>query len=129
MSDSRRLHASISHILRPELIDEDLRNVDTLAWAMTGLLQQKTVSLPAWASVVPDSAEAAAREQRFRRWLSNTKVKVRQIYQPFITRSIASWAEHELYVGLDTTSIDNRLVIARTAAIWDMDAPEKRHAK
>lgn len=118
MSDSRRLHASISSILRPELVDEDLRNVGTLAWAMTGLLLQKTVSLPAWASVVPDSAEAAAREQRFRRWLSNSKINVRHFYQPFITRALADWVGHKLYIGLDTTSVNNRLVIARTAAIY-----------
>jgi hypothetical protein len=118
MSDSRRLHMSFLRTLQPELADEDFRNLDTLAWAITGVLLQKTISLPAWVSVLPDDAEASAREQRFRRWLKNSKINVRHFYQPFIMRALTDWVDHTMYVGLDTTSIANRLVIAQTAAIY-----------
>ena len=86
MSDSRRLHTSFLRTLQAELADEDFRNLDTPAWAITGVLLQKTISLPAWASVLPDNTDASAREQRFRRWLKNSKINVRHFYQPFMAK-------------------------------------------
>jgi hypothetical protein len=118
MSDSRRLHASFLGTLEKELASEDFRNLDTLAWAITGVLLQKTISLPAWVSILPGEADAFAREQRYRRWLNNRKINVRHFYHPFITQALADWVDHTLYVGLDTTSVANRFVIARTAVIY-----------
>jgi hypothetical protein len=118
MSDSYRLHAHWLSIFESNLTDKDFRNLDTLAWAMMGVLLQKTISLPAWVSSLPDKVNAATREQRFRRWLNNSRIKVRQFYQPFITQALADWPGHTLYVALDTTSVANRLVIARTAVIY-----------
>ena len=91
MSDSQRLHASLLSVLQPSLMHEDFRNVDTLAWAMTGVLMQKTVSLPAWAVIVPDQSEAKARELRFRRWLQNPKLDAQSWYTPFITEALTDW--------------------------------------
>lgn len=45
-------------------------------------------TLPAWASVLSDDADASTREQRFRRWLNNSKINVRCFYQPFIIRAL-----------------------------------------
>ena len=118
MSDSCRLHASCLSVIQSALAGEDFRRLDTWAWAITGLLLQKTISLPAWISHLPDEADAFGREQRFRRWLNNRAVKVRPFYQPFITQALADWSGHTLYVGLDTTSMVNRLVIVRTAVIY-----------
>ena len=118
MSDSRRLHEHCLSILQAELVNEDFRNMDTWAWAITGVLLERTINLPAWVTVMPDEADAFAREHRFRRWLNNPTVDVRRFYRPFITQALAGWAGHTLHVGLDTTSVNNRLVIARTAAIY-----------
>lgn len=118
MSDSRHLHASVLSVLQSELADEDFRNVNTMAWAITGVILQKTINVPLWAASVPDEAEALARERRFRRWQNNTFVRVRRYYSPFIRRALADWKGHTLYVGLDTTSVNNCLVIARTSAIY-----------
>lgn len=118
MSDSYRLHAAWLSSLQPKLTDEDFRNLDTLAWAITGLLLQKAVSLPAWASSLPDDVHAASREQRLRRWLSNRHVNAQRFYRPFIQEALANWSGFPLYVALDTTSVANRLVIARTAVIY-----------
>lgn len=118
MSDSQRLHTSLLSMLEPSLAQEDFRNVDTLAWAMTGILLQKTVNLPAWATIVPDSSDAKARELRFRRWLQNAKLNVQSLYAPFITGALKDWKKQTCYVALDATSVDNRLVIIRTALIY-----------
>ena len=82
MSDSRRLHASCLSVLQSELSGEDFRRLDTWAWAITGLLLQKTISLPAWICHLPDEADAFGREQRFRRWLNNRAVKVNHFISP-----------------------------------------------
>lgn len=118
MSDSQYLHASVLSALQAELVNEDFRNVTTLAWAITGTLRQKTINIPLWATSVPDEAEALARERRFRRWLDNPGVSVRRYYAPFIRRALTDWKGRTLYVGLDTTSVNNRLVVARTSAIY-----------
>jgi len=105
-------------MLQSVLSDEDFRRLDTWAWAITCLLLQKTISLPAWICQLPDEADAFGRKQRFRRWLNNRAIKVRQFYQPFISQALVDWPGHTLYIGLDTTSVANRLVIARTAIIY-----------
>jgi hypothetical protein len=79
MSDSQHLHTSLLSILEPSLAQEDFRSVDTPAWVLTGILLQKTVNLPAWATIVPDSSDAKACELRFRRWLQNAKLDVQSL--------------------------------------------------
>ena len=118
MSDSHRLHASCLSLLQSKLGDEDFRNLDTWAWAITGVLLQKTISWPAWSTVMPDPIDAFAREQRFRRWHDNPRIEVRRFYHPFITQALADWSGHTAYIGLDTTSVNDRLVIARTALLY-----------
>jgi hypothetical protein len=118
MSDSQRLHASLLSVLQPSLMQEDFRNVDTLAWAMTGVLMQKTVNLPAWAVIVPDQSEAKAREVRFRRWLQNPKLDAQSWYTPFITGALTDWKKSTVHIALDATRVNNRLVIVRTALIY-----------
>lgn len=118
MSDSQRLHESLLSLLQANLADEDFRNLDTLAWALTGLLLQKTTRLPAWASCLPEKINAASREQRFRRWLETRHVNIQRYYRPFITRAIATWTGQRMYVALDTSQITQHLVLARTALIY-----------
>lgn len=118
MSDSRRLHEHFLGTLQANLPEEDLRNVDTLAWGLSGLLLQKTTRVPAWTSCLPDKVNAASREQRFRRWLDNRLVDSQRYYRPFILQALDSWAGHLLYLALDTSSITDHLVLARTAIIY-----------
>jgi len=105
MSDSQRLRQHLLSLLQVELADEDFRNVDTLAWALTGTLLQQTTRLPAWSQCVPDWVDAASREQRFRRWLDTPHVDSQHYYRPFIRRALASWVGHRLYLAIDTSSI------------------------
>ena len=102
MSDSQRLHESFLGCLQAHLADEDFRNLDTLAWAMTGLLLQKTTRVPAWSSCLPDKIDAASREQRFRRWFSSRWVDTQRYYRPFVTQALGAWPNHTLYLAIDT---------------------------
>lgn len=118
MSDSQRLHENFLSILQTHLTAEDFRNLDTLAWALTGLLLQKTTRVPAWSSCLPEKIDAASREQRFRRWLSTSFVDTQRYYRPFITQALQAWIAHILYLAIDTSSITENLVLARTAIIY-----------
>lgn len=118
MSDSQRLHQHLLSLLQGELGDEDLRNLDTLAWALTGTLLQKTTRLSAWSRCVPERVDAASREQRFRRWLNTRRVNSQRYYRPFVTHALTQWPTHTLYLAIDTSSITPQLVLARTAIIY-----------
>ncbi len=118
MSDSQRLHESFLGCLQAHLADEDFRNLDTLAWALTGLLLQKTTRVPSWSSCLPDKVDAASREQRFRRWFRTPLVDTQRYYRPFVTQALGTWPDHILYLAIDTSSITERLVLARTAIIY-----------
>jgi hypothetical protein len=118
MSDSQRLHMCFLSVLQSELANEDLRHLDTLAWAITGVLLQKTTRLPDWVCCIPETTHAATREQGFRRWLDNRRIDVRQFYYPFITKALQHWSDRPLYVALDTTQVTPHLVIARTAVVY-----------
>jgi hypothetical protein len=50
--------------------------------------------------------------------LDNSRLLVRGYYTPFIQQALAGWREHPLYIGLDTTSVNQRFVVARTAVIY-----------
>jgi hypothetical protein len=69
-------------------------------------------------SCLPEKIDAASREQRFRRWLSTSFVDTQRYYRPFITQALSTWAKHTLYLAIDTSSITDRLVLARTAVIY-----------
>lgn len=118
MSDSQRLHSHFLSMLQPALVAEDFRNVDVLAWALTGLLLQKTINLSRWSSSVASGTQAQQRVQRFRHWLRNSAVESRSWYSPFITETLRAWTEHSLSIALDTTQVTESLVVARTALLY-----------
>jgi hypothetical protein len=118
MSASRHPQATVLSWLHSELAPEDFRNIDSFAGAITGLLLQKTINVPLWVACVPDEAEALAQERRFRRWLDDPRLLVRRSYTPFIQQALAGWRKQPLDVGLDTTSVNQHLVVVRTALIY-----------
>jgi hypothetical protein len=118
MSDNQRLHDSFLSYLQAKLGDEDFRNLDTLAWAVAGTLSQKTARVSAWSSCLPAKVNAASREQRFRRWLDTVQVDTQRYYRPFITQALTAWSNYNLYLALDTSSMTEQLVLARTAVIY-----------
>jgi hypothetical protein len=81
MSESKQLHSNILVHLRKKLPSEDLRRLQVLAWAATGLLLEKTINISLWVLVVSGEVLTASRERRFRRWLHNRHVDVRAFYR------------------------------------------------
>src|SRR6266487_6902810 len=69
MNEAQRIHEELLHALLPLIprtTYQDLRRLNTLAWAIVGLYLTHTVRLGAWAEVLEGRAQyAASRVRRF----------------------------------------------------------------
>ena len=118
MSESEQLHSNILVHLRKKLPGEDMRRLQVLAWAVTGLLLEKTINISLWVLVVSGEVLAASRERRFRRWLHNRHVDVRAFYSPFIREALAEWAGRRLYLALDCSTIAGRWTMLKISLVY-----------
>jgi hypothetical protein len=118
MSDSQRLYCTLLGAVREANPREDLRRLKVFAWLLTGLLMEKSISLPLLATVMVSAAKAASRVRRLRRFLANERVQVRRYYDGLIRRALVAWSKQTIYVAIDTTSVANRLVICRVALVY-----------
>ena len=110
MTEAKHLHEELSHALQlliPQTTYHDLRRLDTLAWAITGLCLTQTVRLSAWAEVVESRATlAASRVRRFSRWLHQQAISPSSWYRPVMQAALAAWPPaSRLYLALDTTAL------------------------
>jgi hypothetical protein len=108
MNEAELLHDELVNALLPIIprtIYQDLRRLNTLAWAITGLCLTHSVHLSAWAQVPPSPAQSAAsRERRFSHWLHHPAIHPPQWYRPVVRAALLDWpAQTRLYVALDTT--------------------------
>jgi hypothetical protein len=103
----------------PRTTYQDLRRLNTLAWAITGLCLTNTVRLGAWAQVLPSGAQSAtSRERRFSRWLHHPAIHPPQWYLPVVQAALLDWpAQTRLYVALDTTAL-TPLVLMRASLVY-----------
>ena len=72
MSDSLRLYRTIIEMIRDSRVRfHDMRCLVTFAWAIVGLLMEKSVHVSKWSVVRVGEAQAASKErlvQEFRDW-------------------------------------------------------------
>lgn len=116
------LYATILGILTATIPHAAYGNVGrlyTLAWAVVGLLLEKTVSLTVWTTVIHGRARfAASRYRRLHRWVHNTKVKPHAIYAPLVQAALVRWTEAPIYLALDTSVLWNKYVLVRISLIY-----------
>jgi len=96
----------------------DMRNWFTFAWALVGVLLSGSIHLSKWALYREGSAQAESKQRQFSRWLHNTKIVPRTIYDSLATAAVANWQEETLHLALDTSMLWNRYVIVRIALIY-----------
>jgi len=106
--------------LLPSNIYQDVRRVQTLAWALVGLCLTHTVRLSAWAEVVESRAQlASSRVRRFARWLHQSAISPQQWYQPLVLHALRDWQlPKRVYVALDTTAV-SPFVLIRASLIYE----------
>ncbi len=122
MNEAELLHDELVNALLPIIprtAYQDLRRLNTLTWAMTGLCLTHTVCLGAWAQVLPSPAQSAAsRERRFSRWLHHPAIHPPQWYLPVVQAALLNWpVQTRLYVALDTTALTS-FVLIRASLVY-----------
>ena len=118
MSDSLSLYDTLLLAVRKANPDEDPRRQRVFAWAVAGLLLEKSIHLTVWALVIASAAKAASRVRRLRRFLANPHVNVRPYYEALLRQALAGWAAATLYLVLDTTTLAGKLVILRVSLVY-----------
>ena len=122
MNEAQQMHDDLVKALLsliPQTAYRDLRRLNTLAWAITGLCLTHTVRLGAWAQVLPSCAQSAAsRERRFSRWLHNRAIHPQEWYLPVVEAALVDWpVDSRLYVALDTTAL-TPFVLIRASLVY-----------
>jgi hypothetical protein len=119
MENPLRLYHTLVGILRKHRNWLDVRHLKTLAWMMTGLIQSGKISLTAWVPYVHSRAVyAQSTVRRFRRWLSNPRIRVHSLYGPLIQQALAEWGQRKLYLALDTSMLWSEFCLVRIAVVY-----------
>jgi hypothetical protein len=96
----------------------DKRCLLTFAWAIVGVLLEKTIHLSKWGIHRVREVEAASKQRQFVRWLKNPKIEPGRIYEPLARTVFVDWGKETIYLALDGSSLWNMFVIVRVALIY-----------
>ena len=119
MSDSLTLYRTIiAMILNTRTHFHDIRCLVTFAWAIVGVLLEKSVHLSKWGVHRMGRAKAASKQRQFARWLNNTKIEHATIYPKLVKAVFADWGGHKIYLALDSSSLWDEFVIVRIALVY-----------
>jgi hypothetical protein len=119
MSDSLTLYRTIIDMLMNTRVHfHDIRCLITFAWAIVGVLLEKSVHLSKWGAHRTGMAKAASKQRQFVRWLKNSKIEHAQIYPNLVQAVFAEWGKHKMYLALDSSSLWDEFVIVRIALIY-----------
>mgnify|MGYP001194320034 FL=1 len=119
MSDSLTLYRTIiGMILNARAHFHDMRCLITFAWAIVGVLLEKSVHLSKWSIHRAGRAKAASKQRQFVRWLKNAKIEHAQIYLPLVKSVFAEWGKHKIYLALDSSSLWDEFVLVRVALVY-----------
>jgi len=86
------------HTIHPTM---HLKRLTVWVWVVVGLIQGQSVQLSEIANHIPDQTQAVSRIARIRRWLANTWIVSRTLYQPLIEDVLQAWTNREVIIILD----------------------------
>jgi hypothetical protein len=119
MSDSLRLYRTIIEMIRNSHVRfHDMRCLITFAWAIVGVLMEKSVHLSKWGMHRSGEVQAASKQRQFVRWLKNSKIVPSEIYGRLVRTAFADWSGEKIYLALDSSSLWDEFVIVRVALIY-----------
>ena len=119
MSDSLRLYRTIIEMIRNSQVRfHDMRCLITFAWAIVGVLMEKSVHLSKWGIHRSGEAQAASKQRQFVRWLKNSKIVPSGIYRRLVQTAFADWSGEKIYLALDSSSLWDEFVIVRVELIY-----------
>lgn len=118
MNDPTQLYRQLLSLLSQYSKYRDLRHLKTLAWMASALVGSQKLSLPEWESYVQSKAQKAqSYERRWKRFMSNTRIKVAALYIPLVLAAMSGWSTGRVYLGLDTTVLWNRYCMIHITVI------------
>jgi hypothetical protein len=119
MSDSLRLYRTIVEMIRNSKVRfHDMRCLITFAWAIVGVILEKSVHLSKWSVHRSGEARAASKQRQFVRWLKNTKIEAAEVYRRLAQLAFADWGEQKIYLALDSSSLWDEFVVVRVALVY-----------
>ncbi len=119
MSDSLRLYRTIIEMLGNSKVRfHDMRCLITFAWAIVGVLLERSVHLSKWGMHRIGEAQAASKQRQFGRWLKNAKIMPAEIYKRLAQMAFVNWKGHKIYLALDSSSLWDEFVLVRVAVIY-----------
>ena len=119
MSDSLKLYRTIiDMIMNSKVRFHDMRCLITFAWAIVGVILEKSVHLSKWGVHRIGEAQAASKQRQFVRWLKNARIDRTGIYKCLAKTAFANWEGHKMYLALDSSSLWDEFVIVRVALVY-----------
>jgi hypothetical protein len=119
MSDSLRLYRTIIEMIQDSRVRfHDMRCLVTFAWAIVGLLLEKSVHVSKWSVVRVGEAQAASKQRQIVRWLKNARIVPSAIYRRLAHTVFRDWGGQKIYLALDSSSLWDEFVIVRVALIY-----------
>jgi hypothetical protein len=119
MSDSLRLYRTISEMIQDSRVRfHDMRCLVTFAWAIVGLLMEKSVHVSKWSVVRVGEAQAASKQRQIVRWLKNARIVPSAIYRRLAQTVFRDWDGQKIYLALDSSNLWDEFVIVRVALIY-----------
>jgi hypothetical protein len=92
MSDSLTLYRTIiDMILSTRVHFHDFRCLVTFAWAIVGVLMEKSVHVSKWGAHRFGVAQAASKQRQFMRWLKNSRIDRIVIYRRLVKSVFVGW--------------------------------------
>jgi hypothetical protein len=119
MSDSLELYRTIVGIVLGSHVHfHDIRCLVTFAWAIVGILLEKSVHLSKWGIQRSGETQAASKQRQFARWLKNNRIVPNEIYKPLAQTALLDLRGQKLYLALDGSSLWDEFVIVRLALVY-----------
>jgi hypothetical protein len=96
----------------------DWRHLKTLGWMVSALIGSGKLSLPAREPHVTSKAtQAQSFERRWRRFLTNKKINVEDIYLPLVMAGLSKWKNQRLSLAIDTTVLWNKYCMIHLSVV------------
>lgn len=117
--DSLKLYRTIIEmIVKSKVRFHDRRCLVTFAWAIVGLILEKSVHLSKWGLHRSGTMQAASKQRQFVRWLKNAKIDTVEIYRKLAQSALTEWTGQTIYLALDSSSLWDQFVLVRVALIY-----------
>lgn len=84
-----------------------------------GIVESQSVHLNRFGVyVVSRATYAQSHQRRFRRWLSNRRIRVVDVHHALIRQALCQWGKERLYLSLDTTVIFNCFCLVWVGVVY-----------